>query len=374
MWSIARRLWSAWKNMDAGISLAGHIFAVLAATTFGAAIIAWLSTTWGWYWHTFSWAGVAIAFLVAWLVFALGVFLIGFGVARWRGDKTSSISEDDPGYSDNPQAEATDKQAYKEILAFAVDHVVPACRAQIRLQESLISRICDNKKIANLANIGLRTSHSFKTSEFWEQYERLASGLIESPNPIIKFEAIIDCIAALEKDSYKIFSEQFEEIAAPANIDVKTDANVRPTWSEWRERHNALIDAYEAIKRDPRFGKLLRPARPSRWGNRDDQQKSDGVKAASDSKSDDRRRDLLKTAKTFISETVNKNPDYDYFQHELEKQRFFLDLKPYLTEGFVRALVGGRVIIIAPEGSNMPGIAWRFLDEIERLEREWNIR
>jgi hypothetical protein len=61
--------------------------------TLGAAVIAWLSTTWGWYWHSFSWAGVAFVFLVAWLVFALGIFLIGTGVARWRGGKATVDSK-----------------------------------------------------------------------------------------------------------------------------------------------------------------------------------------------------------------------------------------------------------------------------------------
>jgi hypothetical protein len=74
----AKELWS-WYSFVAGVTA--------LVVTLGAAVIAWISTTWDWYWHSFSWAGVAFVFLAAWLVFALGIFLIGTGVARWRGGK-----------------------------------------------------------------------------------------------------------------------------------------------------------------------------------------------------------------------------------------------------------------------------------------------
>lgn len=80
LWVLTRKakeLWS-WYSFVAG-------FALLLVTT-GAAVIAWFSTAWAWYWHTFSWAGVAFAFLAAWLALALGIFLIGTGVFRWRGE------------------------------------------------------------------------------------------------------------------------------------------------------------------------------------------------------------------------------------------------------------------------------------------------
>jgi len=71
----AKELWS-WYSFAAGVST---LFVTLGATA-----VAWLSTTWTWYWNTLNWAGVALAFLVAWLVFAFGIFLIGTGAARWR--------------------------------------------------------------------------------------------------------------------------------------------------------------------------------------------------------------------------------------------------------------------------------------------------
>jgi hypothetical protein len=79
LWQLLRKakeLWS-WYSFAAG--------ATTLLVSAGAVVIAALSTTWAWYWQTFSWAGVAFAFLVSWLVIAFGIFLIGTGVLRWRG-------------------------------------------------------------------------------------------------------------------------------------------------------------------------------------------------------------------------------------------------------------------------------------------------
>lgn len=189
-----------------------------------------------------------------------------------RGKKTeivpnASALDQIDNYSDDPEAEATDKQAYKEILAFALDRVIPACEAQVELQNALISQASGNNAIiAALAHMGIR--HSNRTKEFWNHYTLLTAGLLASPGPLIRFEAIIEHVAALENRNYKEFSEQLNEFAIAFSINVRTDANLRSIWLKWVEAHNALIEAYDAIKRDPRFGKLLRPARPSRWGDR----------------------------------------------------------------------------------------------------------
>jgi hypothetical protein len=169
-------------------------------------------------------------------------------------------------YSDDPEAEATDKQAYKEILDFALDQVIPACETQVELQNAILSQATSDPVIDNLAILGLRNSE--KTKEFWNHYEALSAGLLASPGPLIRFEAIIEHIAALENENYRVFTEQMNQFAIIFSLNVRTNANLRPVWIKWVEAHNALIEAYEAIKRDPRFGRLLRPARPSRWGDR----------------------------------------------------------------------------------------------------------
>jgi hypothetical protein len=159
-----------------------------------------------------------------------------------------------------PEPEAKDQQAYREIVAFALDYVVPACDAI----EDALKRICGSQEIAGLVSSGLRSDS--KAGGFLVQYNRLLSGLRESPDPIIKFRGIIDCIAALEKDDYRNFRERIEELAGSANINLEADPKLGLVWHSWRIRHKALVKAYETVKRDPRFGKLFRPARPSRWG------------------------------------------------------------------------------------------------------------
>ncbi|TKV80139.1 hypothetical protein FDV58_18000 [Bradyrhizobium elkanii] len=176
----------------------------------------------------------------------------------------NSTAEPNDDFSSDPESTAPDKQAYREILDFCLDRLLPACHAQSRLQHEMIYRLCDNKFVAELAAEALHSEDDFRTGEFWKNYRRLSSGLAESPGPIITFDAIIDCIFELEKSHYKTFCERSLEIIKSKSASI---VDVQQ-WTEWRDSHNALIDAYEPIKRDPRFGKLLRPARPSRWGEK----------------------------------------------------------------------------------------------------------
>jgi hypothetical protein len=85
-------MWAKWtvfynraKNANAALSLFDRAWqGVLFAIWCGAAVLAWASSTWNWFWATYSWAGVAFAFLVSWIGLALGVFLSGLGVRAWR--------------------------------------------------------------------------------------------------------------------------------------------------------------------------------------------------------------------------------------------------------------------------------------------------
>jgi hypothetical protein len=76
-WIIA--LYNRAKAADAAYSLINWALWGLSG------LAAWMSSTWAWYWTTFSWAGIAIAFLVSWIVLTLGFFLSGLAVRAWRG-------------------------------------------------------------------------------------------------------------------------------------------------------------------------------------------------------------------------------------------------------------------------------------------------
>jgi hypothetical protein len=86
------------------------------------------------------------------------------------------------------------------------------------------------------------------------------------------------------------------------------------------------------------------------------------------------RAKLISRARDFVVATVKANPDHDHFRRELESSEIFLRLRPYLTDQFKHALLSGRVVVAAPRASNMPGIAWSFIGEIDRLELEWELR
>jgi hypothetical protein len=85
------------------------------------------------------------------------------------------------------------------------------------------------------------------------------------------------------------------------------------------------------------------------------------------------KQKLITQARDFIATTIREDPGYEHFQHTLESSEVYLKLRPYLKEDFHRALTSGRVLIVTPRASNMPGIAWSFIAEIDRLEKEWNL-
>ena len=87
MWAKWTSFYNRAKSTDSAFSLANWAWRGFVAITglSGATVLAWASSTWHWYWTTFSWAGVAFAFLVSWVGLATGFFLVGLGVSSWRG-------------------------------------------------------------------------------------------------------------------------------------------------------------------------------------------------------------------------------------------------------------------------------------------------
>jgi hypothetical protein len=83
MWAKWTSFYNRAKSANAALSLFERAWR-LCAIVFGSAVLAWASRTWDWYWNTFSWAGVAFAFLVSWIGIALAVFLGGMGMYLWR--------------------------------------------------------------------------------------------------------------------------------------------------------------------------------------------------------------------------------------------------------------------------------------------------
>jgi len=85
-------LYNRAKNANAAWSLFDMAHQIInAAIVFGAVVIAWATTTWHSYWDTYSWAGVAFAFLVSCIGLSLAFFLSGLGVHLWRRGTLSQL-------------------------------------------------------------------------------------------------------------------------------------------------------------------------------------------------------------------------------------------------------------------------------------------
>jgi hypothetical protein len=87
------------------------------------------------------------------------------------------------------------------------------------------------------------------------------------------------------------------------------------------------------------------------------------------------RRTLISQSRDFVSRTIRLNPDSAYFVKQLASDQIFYRLRPYLSDQFkmvLHASMSGRMVSYPSSG--MPAIAARFIDEIERLEKEWNLK
>lgn len=95
MWAKLAAIYNRAKSANAAFSLADRAWQVFLLVTglSGAGVLAWMSTTWHWYWATFSWAGVAIAFLISWVVLTGGFFLSAIAVRAWRNGKLSTRTD-----------------------------------------------------------------------------------------------------------------------------------------------------------------------------------------------------------------------------------------------------------------------------------------
>lgn len=168
-------------------------------------------------------------------------------------------------YMYDPQNEAPDIAAYYDIMGFALTFLLPACDSQFELQSRLIEKLSQNETICRLSISGLQNPDKKELRDFWDNYDRILRG-VDSSEPTIRFSALIECIRGLERDSYRRFCEQLNEIADSSGIDYRKDPEIVPLWEDWREHHNALVKEYDKVKRDVRFEKLFFPRREGRWG------------------------------------------------------------------------------------------------------------
>jgi hypothetical protein len=80
------RILERWRKIDGMLRAGGWAWVAFCWVTglTGAAVVAWASSTWIWFWTTFNWFGVAAAFLTALLILSISFLLIGLAVRALR--------------------------------------------------------------------------------------------------------------------------------------------------------------------------------------------------------------------------------------------------------------------------------------------------
>jgi hypothetical protein len=78
---------------------------------------------------------------------------------------------------------------------------------------------------------------------------------------------------------------------------------------------------------------------------------------------------LLDEARDFVGAILKETNEIGNFKRKLEIEPVYLKLRPYLADKFKNDMDSDAVIIV--QGSNIPGMAFFFLKELDRLEKEW---
>jgi hypothetical protein len=209
------------------------------------------------------WAILGVALIMTlWLMWLSWPQPVPITQKETNGHRTPEKQNDSPqitdDYSEDPAGEASDPQAYNDLVTFAAEYLIPACENLLAVQREIIDQNAASPAIAAYASKGL--------TDEWKAFFRLYEGLVESPGPIIRFEPLINCIYELESGEYRKALESTKQMLK----EIDTTRNpIMSSWRIWEYSHRVMVEAYEKIKRDSRFGSLFRPVRESRWGGLD---------------------------------------------------------------------------------------------------------
>lgn len=85
-----------------------------------------------------------------------------------------------------------------------------------------------------------------------------------------------------------------------------------------------------------------------------------------------RRRELIKTGRDLAFGYCHGDQG-DTFREYLEGQRGYADIRPHLSDDYKRKLEARRTAYVDPDGAKYPTLVKWFLDELDRLEKEWRL-
>ncbi len=169
-----------------------------------------------------------------------------------------------PGREPANVAESTIEAQY-DLMLFVIDYIIPASRTQIDLQDAVIDLVASGDRTMQWSiRQSIRTDAS--VTAFLDSVHKLESGLHSHPVHCPPFVDLMTHVDSIER-GYADFRKETDTLATSRGLEYSNHSMLNPLWRNWRQAHNNLVREYETIKRDRRFPKLFRPARPSRWGD-----------------------------------------------------------------------------------------------------------
>jgi hypothetical protein len=197
----------------------------------------------------FQWLFSTPYWVPAVLALALTIWIM-WPSKSWNASRPTT-SDDRPEDPSSSPEEHRPREA-EELVSFVNEHLLPTCWAQQTLQECLIENLDLEAEVKSILGNGLMSGdlrHSIDT---------LTRTIAHSPSfdlPARDIEAHVKSI----EEGYPDFCNQVFAFQGQTGGVGPVDEDVRAAWKAWAHAHNSLIDEYNKLKRQARFGGLYRP-------------------------------------------------------------------------------------------------------------------
>jgi hypothetical protein len=86
-----------------------------------------------------------------------------------------------------------------------------------------------------------------------------------------------------------------------------------------------------------------------------------------------RRSKLIRDAREFVITATAKDGVETDFKGKLETFLPFFELRPHLSESYLSKLNAQRTFYVPTDDTRLPPLASWFLDEVDRVEKEWGL-
>ncbi len=88
----------------------------------------------------------------------------------------------------------------------------------------------------------------------------------------------------------------------------------------------------------------------------------------------DEKRALIAKAREFVVIATGEKGINTDFKRKLESYAPYFELRPHLSVEFRKKVDAQRTVFVPRDGTHLPALASWFLDELDRLEKEWGLR